>query len=240
MRRGLLFSLLFLFAAGSAWADRREYNGKSYRFVELDLSKVELKLFWKDWQGHPYTTLSSVRKSLKGKKFLFAANSGIYGKALEPLGLHVTGGHELQKLNKSHASTGNFFIDPNGVFLLTKNGARVLETREMASFKDEVLEASQSGPLLVRDGNFNPKFTEKSDNRKPFRSGVGVGKNGRVYFAISEAFGNFYELAAFFRDSLKCPDALYLDGTISALLVGEEDALEQQAPFVGIWAAWER
>src|SRR5262249_46387078 len=137
-------------------------------------------------------------------------------------------------------SRGNFFMDPNGVFLLTPSGAKVLDTREMANFKDRILEASQSGPLLLRDGKINAKFKSGSDNRKPLRSGVGVSSNGHVFFAISEAFGTFYELATFFRDGLRCRDALYLDGSISRLLVGNEEAHEQQAPFVGIWAAWFR
>src|SRR4051812_6877346 len=183
--RGTLLLIVLLFVSVPARAERREFNGKIYRFIELDLSKVELKLLWKDWQGHPYTTLSNVRQSLKAKKFVFATNSGIYGKDLEPLGLHVSGSHELQRLNKSHASSGNFFMDPNGVFLLTKEGARVLETREMASFKGEVLEASQSGPLLLRGGKINAKFKPGSDNQKPLRSGVGVGPGGHVFFAIS-------------------------------------------------------
>jgi uncharacterized protein YigE (DUF2233 family) len=238
--RGTLLLILLLTLPVQARAETREFQGKSYRFIELDLAKVELKLFWKDGQGHPYSTLKNVKKSLNDKNFIFAANSGIYGKDEEPLGLHVSAGHQLKKLNRSHASTGNFFIDPNGVFLLTKDGAKVLETREFASFKGDILEATQSGPLLVRSGKFNPKFKPASDNRKAFRSGVGVAANGHVFFAMSEGFGSFYELASFFRDSLKCSDALYLDGTISRLLIGNEDSMEQQAPFVGIWAAWQR
>ena len=41
-------------------------------------------------------------------------------------------------------------------------------------------------------------------------------------------------------DSLDCPDALYLDGTISSLLEAEEEAQPQLTPYVGIWAATRR
>jgi uncharacterized protein YigE (DUF2233 family) len=36
-------------------------------------------------------------------------------------------------------------------------------------------------------------------------------------FVNSEAPLNFYEFASFFRDTLRCNDALFLDGTISSL-----------------------
>lgn len=36
-------------------------------------------------------------------------------------------------------------------------------------------------------------------------------------FAISEEPVNLYEFATMFRDTLHCPDALFLDGAISSL-----------------------
>ncbi|MFC6661842.1 hypothetical protein [Deinococcus multiflagellatus] len=51
---------------------------------------------------------------------------------------------------------------------------------------------------------------------------------------ISGAPVNFYSFALFFRDTLRCPDALYLDGSISAFATARGSS--QLAPFAGIWS----
>jgi uncharacterized protein YigE (DUF2233 family) len=164
-----------------------------------------------------------------------ATNSGIYAKDMTPLGLHISNAKTLRRLNRSHASSGNFFINPNGVFFLTAKGPRILSTDEFAKNKPAALEATQSGPLLLRQGKPNPRFQKNSGNRK-MRSGVGVTQTGHVIFALSDDPVGFYEFAVFFRDEMKCPDALYLDGTISTLLTPTSTEV-QLVPFVGIWAA---
>ena len=132
---------------------------------------------------------------------------------------------------------------PNGIFLLAKTPtglqARVVETSQFSTLKEDVQEATQSGPLLVHGGKFHPLFTKGSENKK-LRSGVGVDEKGRVWFAISKGFVSFYDFAAFFKESLGCPNALYLDGTISEMIDAKTSASEQLAPFVGIWAAFPR
>ena len=63
---------------------------------------------------------------------------------------------------------------------------------------------------------------------------MGVCAGGKVRFAISAGPVNFYTFATFFRDKLGCPDALYLDGSISAYATPDTDT--QFAEFAGIWA----
>jgi uncharacterized protein YigE (DUF2233 family) len=41
----------------------------------------------------------------------------------------------------------------------------------------------------------------------------------RIVFALSDEPVTFYAFASLFRDELHCPDALYLDGTISEFFV---------------------
>jgi len=50
-----------------------------------------------------------------------------------------------------------------------------------------------------------------------FRNGVGVPTPDVAIFAISDVPVNFHDFATFFRDMLRCQDALFLDGTISSL-----------------------
>ncbi|MFC6592154.1 hypothetical protein ACFP81_09170 [Deinococcus lacus] len=55
---------------------------------------------------------------------------------------------------------------------------------------------------------------------------------------VSETPVNFYSFATFFRDRLRCPDALYLDGTISAYAAGPVNT--QIAEFAGMWSVTQR
>jgi uncharacterized protein YigE (DUF2233 family) len=59
-------------------------------------------------------------------------------------------------------------------------------------------------------------FREGSTSRL-IRNGVGVRSPEIAFFVISEEPVNFYELATFFRDTLGCANALYLDGVVSSL-----------------------
>jgi uncharacterized protein YigE (DUF2233 family) len=225
-------------ADGGVRFERLTAGEASYDTADLDLKRTDLKLYWKNSEGRDYESLTEVRSALKadGKTFLMATNAGIYASDYTPLGLHMERGKELHALNKSHASSGNFFMNPNGVFFLTAKGAQILETMEFASAKPAALEASQSGPLLLRKGKVHPRFHEDSENRK-LRSGVGVNVDGHVIFAVSAGAVGFYEFAVFFRDTLHCQDALYLDGTISTLLMADHAVPTQLVAYTGIWAA---
>jgi uncharacterized protein YigE (DUF2233 family) len=211
-------------------------GGVAYQTTDIDLQRVDLKLYWKKADGTLYSTLSAVQNALGGT-FLFATNSGIYSTDFKPLGLEVERGKTLVPLNKSHASTGNFYMQPNGVFFITAKGAQVMETGEYAAARPAgVLEAAQSGPLLLRKGVINRKFASDSVSVK-IRSGVGVNTASHVVFALSEDRVDFYDFGVFFRDQLHCPDALYLDGTISTFLDADGSGPIQLVGFAGIWAA---
>ena len=72
------------------------------------------------------------------------------------------------------------------------------------------------GGLLVIDGKLHPKIAEDGPS-KAVRNGVGVDRAGRAHFVISEEPISFGVLARYFRDELETPDALFLDGNVSAL-----------------------
>lgn len=201
----------------------------------VDPANGRLELRWKDQDGKPLETLEAARDAVRsqGRHFEFATNSGIYGRNGAPLGLHVEAGRRLTRLNLSRASTGNFFLQPNGVFFLRDGKAIILESNAFQSASPNPDYASQSGPMLVRAGEINSLFSADSPNRN-VRSGVGVARDGRVAFAISRGLVTFREFATLFLQELGCPDALYLDGTISELLYKDGTSL-QLAPYVGIW-----
>ena len=112
---------------------------------------------------------------------------------------------------------GNFGMKPNGVFFIDTTGAAILESSEFARRGQRGVHlATQSGPLLLRAHKIHPKFAPASQNVL-LRSGIGVASKDRVMIAITHGPIRFYDFAVFFRDRLKCDNALYLDGVISQL-----------------------
>ena len=164
-------------------------------------------------------------------------NAGMFEPGRLPVGLFVADGKTLFPLNTADG-TGNFFLKPNGVFLVDDGKARVVESSgypEVAR-SGHVTLATQSGPLLVRAGVIHPAFNPASTSRL-IRNGVGVTAAGEAVFAISEEPVSLYEFAAFFRDVLRCPDALFLDGTVSSLYapgLKRDDFRVELGPLIGV------
>lgn len=194
-----------------------EIAGKRITVYRVDVKKERLQLFHSDERGLPLKRFEHLAKALelRGQKLVFAMNGGMYHGDFSAVGLSVGNGRQFTPLNLA-VGEGNFFLKPNGVFLVSEAGARVVESSEYPRLKEKVLLATQSGPLLLRHGRMHPAFREGSTNRL-FRNGVGVPSPDVALFAISEAPVNFHEFATMFRDVLRCPDALFLDGTISSL-----------------------
>ena len=115
----------------------------------------------------------------------------------------------------------------------------VTETTAYAKYTPlNVEHATQSGPALLLRGELHPAFNADSNNTR-IRSGVGVISEHQAIFLRSEDEVRFYDFATAFRDRFNCEDALFLDGTISEVLTGDEPAKEQRLPFAGIWVASE-
>lgn len=193
------------------------HAGKKFTICRIDLKKESLQLFLRDDAGQPLRSFEQAEKHLAalGQKLVFGMNGGMYHGDMSPVGLCVQNGKELAPLNLAKAE-GNFFLKPNGVFLISEQGARVIVSEEYPALREKVLLATQSGPLLLRNNRMHPAFKEGSKNVL-HRNAVGVTSPYEVIFAITEEPVNFHELATLFRDTLKCPDALFLDGTVSSL-----------------------
>jgi uncharacterized protein YigE (DUF2233 family) len=63
-----------------------------------------------------------------------------------------------------------------------------------------------------------------------------VDVKGKIWFAISNDRVNFYDFAMLFAEQLQCPDALYLDGSISKFFLPELDRTDRAGDFAGILA----
>ena len=150
---------------------------------------------------------------------LFAMNAGMYGEDLKPIGLYVEDGRRLKKANRRDGP-GNFHLKPNGVFFIDGDKGGVMETEAYLASGLQPRYASQSGPMLVIDGKIHPKFSVDGTSYQR-RNGVGSPDPHTLVFAISEGAVNFHSFARLFRDHLGCPNALFLDGSISSLHAAE-------------------
>jgi uncharacterized protein YigE (DUF2233 family) len=214
-----------------------EVAGTKITFCRVDPKKDRLELFLKDDSGHPFRSFDLLNRGLskRGLHLLFAMNAGMFETNLEPVGLFVANGHEVAPLNLKQGS-GNFFLKPNGVFLITPAGAQIISSDRYRGIPRQVELATQSGPMLVEDGEINPAFNPQSKSRL-FRNGVGVTADGRVVFAIADSPIDFYDFALLFRDQMHCPNALFLDGTISSLYapaLGRDDRKGDLGPMIGV------
>jgi len=208
------------------------FRGEGYLVKTVDPRQDDLRLYWKDDEGKPLRDFVALDKfvSSKGEKLVFAANAGMFEVGSKPVGLLVQNGAEQSPLNLNEG-TGNFYLKPNGVFLINeKHEAMVIESSTYAALLTPVTWATQSGPLLVFGGNIHPDFMEDSKSKK-WRSGVGVRKDGMVVFALSKNEVTFYNFASLFLDKLKCPNALFLDGDISAFY--NPGVVDNKAHFFG-------
>lgn len=194
-----------------------EVEGKRVTICRVHVRKEKLQLFHRDEAGQPFKRFDRLQHWLepRGQKLVFAMNAGMFHPDFSAVGLYVAGGKQLTPLNTTNGN-GNFFLKPNGVFLVTEQGAMIVETSEYPALRERPLLATQSGPLLVQKGKLHPAFKPASENRL-VRNGVGVPSRDLAIFAISEAPINFHDFATLFRDTLHCPDALFLDGVISSL-----------------------
>jgi uncharacterized protein YigE (DUF2233 family) len=188
----------------------------TYVVLRVDLRAARIKTLWKNSAGVAYGSLDEAFRQT-GSDLLALTNAGIYSDSHTPEGLHVEGGVTLSPLNLN-GGEGNFYWRPNGVFYAGDDGAGITVSEKFNSLSGRagVREATQSGPLLVMDGEVNQNL--KPESRSLYvRNGIGVKSPDEVYIVTSVGEVNLYEFAAVFEEQLHCRDALYLDGCVSQM-----------------------
>lgn len=212
------------------------FEGVPYIVCEVDLKKYELVLKRVDPTGKPFRDLASLARI---EPFVFAMNAGMYHEDFSPVGLHVESGEVRSPINLSDAP-GNFFMKPNGVFYVdSERHAGVLESAAFAAARVAAQLATQSGPMLVIDGDIHPRFEENGSSRH-IRNGVAADGGARVTFAISRQPVSLGSFARLFRDALGARNALFFDGAISALHDGKRYLVGGKYPAGPMLAVKER
>ena len=217
----------------------RDHDGQSFTICRVDAANEDLRLFLNDDStGNPLASFDNIDRMLGGSdaRLAFGMNAGMYHTDRSPVGLYVEDGKTLASVVTS-AGPGNFGLLPNGILCIRNGRADVIETLRFTEDPPACRFATQSGPMLVIDGALHPRFLPDSDSRYR-RNGVGSSADGQtLWFAISQAPVTFHQFATLFRDVLKTPQALYLDGNISRLYapsIGRHDGGFPMGPMVGV------
>ena len=163
-------------------------------------------------------------------------NAGMFDDQGMPIGLYVEAGRRRHAINL-RPGPGNFHMKPNGVFAVATDGrVAVVRSEDFGRLPFAPRWATQSGPMLVIGGQLHPSF-DPNGTSLHVRNGVGVADPRTAWFVISDEPVSFGRFARFFRDALHCPDALFLDGTVSSLwdpAAGRRDAGYPLGPMVAV------
>ena len=196
----------------------------------VDPKTEHITLHWKVKNDSILSTLGNLNNHLiqQNKTLVFGMNGGMFHADYSPVGLYIENNKTLNPINISKGN-GNFNLKPNGVFALFNDGSPLICTSESFANDSTIKYATQSGPMLLIDGQFHPAFNKGSANIN-IRNGVGILPNGDVIFAMSKSFINFYDFALFFKN-MGCKNALYLDGAVSQVYYPEKDWVQTNRKF---------
>jgi uncharacterized protein YigE (DUF2233 family) len=221
MLRAVLIVLATMTTAGHASCVQTVFDGAEFSYCDVDLSDNELRLWLRDDTGAVFGTFSRVQSSLEaGQSLGIAMNAGMFHDDRSPVGLYIENGAEEMRVITSEGP-GNFGLLPNGVLCLQETSGQIIESRTYAAAPPTCRFATQSGPMLVIDGDLHSRFLADGTSLN-IRNGIGVTADGtRAVLVISDDPVNFHHFARFFRDQLNLPNALYLDGRVSRLYAPE-------------------
>jgi uncharacterized protein YigE (DUF2233 family) len=224
-------------AATNAACERRTFEGSRFTVCRYDGSHDEIALVLNGPRG-PLRSFAALEQQLgpRAQRLRFAMNAGMYDEGGNPIGLYVEDGRQGHAINRQRGP-GNFHMLPNGVFQVSEDGYVAVRKSDEYLPQFPPRWATQSGPLLVIGGRLHPAIQDNGPSLH-IRNGVGVDSETTAWFVISDDAVSFGRMARFFRDVLRCPNALYLDGSVSSLWdrpAGRRDTNTELGPLVAIF-----
>ncbi|MDE1466649.1 phosphodiester glycosidase family protein [Aurantiacibacter sp. D1-12] len=191
---------------------------------------MDLRAEGEDAPFRSLRALSESDRAFETPPIVFATNGGMFDDDGMPIGYFVEHGHRLTVLNQNEGP-GNFHLLPNGVFFGESPTGPwdVMDTDSFAERGERPYFATQSGPMLVVNGELHPQINPDGTSLR-IRNAVGVDGFGRAHFVMSEAPVSFGKLARYFRDVLNVRNALYLDGTVSQMWDPADGRLDTGQP----------
>ncbi len=213
--------LLLLTAVLIAFTTTRNALNDQILAFTVDPKTQDLQLYLKNDNGETLKSIQNLKNYVESKNLTltFAMNGGMFNKDFSPQGLFIQNKKTFAVLDTADGN-GNFYLKPNGVFYITTDNTPIV--CKTTDFKDngKIEYATQSGPMLVVDGQIHSAFKDGSTNLN-IRNGVGILPDNNIIFEMSKTEINFYDFAKYFQ-SLGCKNALYLDGFVSRTYLPEK------------------
>ena len=234
MNRNRIFILttLFILATAVIFVFAQRQKSVDDRFVSyiVDTKRQDIKLYWKNEKQENFKSILNLKNWLDKhhKQLLFAMNAGMYKQDNSPQGLFIENQKSISLLDTTNGN-GNFYLKPNGVFYITVDNLPAICTTTNFIDNGKVKYATQSGPMLVIDGQIHSAFKKGSTNLN-IRNGVGILPDNTIIFAMSKMEINFYDLADYFK-KMGCNNALYLDGLVSRTYLPKENWTQTDGNF---------
>lgn len=230
-----------LLAPAASACEAITFEGSRFTACRYRRGDDRIQLFL-DPAGRPLRSLAALETYLgpRAGQLRFAMNAGMYDREGRPIGLYVANGIQRKALNRREGA-GNFHLMPNGVFSVDDAGRVAVTASEDYRPSERIRWATQSGPMLVIEGALHPRFSADGASLH-VRNGVGVSDPDTSWFAISDEPVSFGRFARLFRDRLGCPNALFLDGSVSSLWdrpAKRMDAFPQLGPLVAVFSQGE-
>ncbi|GAB2805677.1 phosphodiester glycosidase family protein [Ferruginibacter profundus] len=222
--------LLLNAAALSHCVNKKTVDDNNFITYTADAQKQDIQFYWKDAANKNFSSIGNLEQWLKknNQQLVFAMNGGMYTTNGAPQGLYIENEKLLSPLDTTNGD-GNFYLKPNGVFYITTNNIAGICSSPDFMHKEKIKYATQSGPMLVIDGQIHPAFQQGSANLNT-RNGVGILEDNKIIFVLSKKPVNFYDFANYFK-SLGCKNALYLDGLVSRAYLPEQNWIQKDGNF---------
>ena len=224
-------------SAQTAACTQRSFEGSAFTLCRYDRSRHSIALVLDGPRG-PLRSFAALEAMLgpRTQRLRFAMNAGMYDEQGNPIGLYVEEGRERRRINRQ-TGPGNFHMLPNGVFTIAADGRVAILPSARYRPAPPPRWATQSGPMLVIGGRLHPAIQDNGPSLH-IRNGVGVDGDSTAWFVISDDAVSFGRMARLFRDVLHCPNALYLDGSVSSLWDrpgGRRDTRTDLGPLVAVF-----
>lgn len=227
----ILLSLLVLLTAGFIAFKSNDHSAEDQILTyTVDPKIKDIQFYWKNENGEKLKSIQNLKNYVEQKNLTltFAMNGGMFNNDFSPKGLFIQNKKTIVALDTA-IGDGNFYLKPNGVFYITTDNIPfVCKTTDFVD-KGKIKFATQSGPMLIVDGQIHSAFKAGSTNLN-IRNGVGVLPNNKVVFAMSKTAINFYDFAKYFKN-LGCKNALYLDGFVSRAYIPEKKWIQIDGNF---------
>lgn len=160
-----------------------------------------IKIVWKDSNDIPFMLFKNVQKTYPNATFMISGGKST--KAHHPIGLYIENGKKLSNIHAIANTKTNMELTPFGVFVIKKSKAYISTSLNQNDYK-EVDFALQANPILVWEGKPNKQLP---NGKVTMRNGVGIKKDGNVYFASLKL--GYREFAEHFIEQ-DCISAIHL------------------------------